>query len=748
MGTPFLSSGLDLGDREPATSAKRMLTRNTLLQERYRVFDKLGHGGMGAVYQALDEHTNSLVALKETFATTEELRRAFRREAQLLANLQHPALPVVKDYFHEGDGEFLVMQFIPGNNLAELLTITQRAFETEKVLDWADQLLDALEELHSCDPPIIHRDIKPANLKLTPKGRIILLDFGLAKGATGAMSLSEHAHSLSSVAGYTPSYAPLEQMRGTGTDPRSDLYSLGATLWTLLTGHKPPDALTRVADKEDGKSDPLRPAHEINPEVPPAVSATLVQAMSLNRHQRPGSAAEMRRALRAARSEASRAAAEQGQRREEEEKRRQAAEEQRKADEERRKAEEERRRAEDERRRADEERRRLEDEERHRLEEAASPLFIEEPVSEPEEKETMLPAPTISLVSPPERSVVDLPSETVVVNLPESLKEQPRDQTPPPKPPPPKPPPPTPTPQTPTPPKPTPGTGGTRRLLLAGLAVLALAVVVAGAFALWRWLGNSGAGQTTRDSQSASSKVRLPPVTNRAGVELVYVMPGSFMMGSQTGNDNEKPPHQVTFKDGFYIGKYEVTNAQWWAVMKTGVPSYDSDLDPKVSHLENFPARNISWDEAQRFIGKLNDMKDGYEYRLPSEAEWEYACRAGTTGDYAGNLDEMAWYSSNTRDEDPPAHPVGQKHPNAFGLYDMHGNVWEWCQDNYHADYSGTPPSDGSAWLVEGGAALRVIRGGSQHDPASDLRSARRLPYYYGADNYNFGFRVVAVPRK
>src|ERR1043165_5737468 len=593
-----------------------MLTRNTLLQERYRVFDKLGHGGMGAVYQALDEHPNSLVALKETFATTEERRRAFRREAQLLANLQHPALPVVKDYFHEGDGEFLVMQFIPGNNLAELLALTQRAFETEKVLGWADQLLDALEELHSCDPPIIHRDIKPANLKLTPKGRIILLDFGLAKGATGAMSLSEHAHSLSSVAGYTPAYAPLEQMRGTGTDPRSDLYSLGATLWTLLTGHRPPDALTRVADKEDGKPDPLRPAREINPEVPPAVSAALAQAMCLKRDQRPASAAEMRKALREAASEASRAAAEQGRLREEEERRRKAEEEQRRAEEERRKSEEERRRAGDERRRleaeearrwAEEERRRpaggAAREEGRRLEGPASPPLIEEPLSEPEEKETVLPAPPVSLVSPPERSVADPPSETVVVNLPEALKEKPRskprDQTPPPKPPPRKTSTPTPTPQMPAPSQPPPPAGRTRRRLLAGgLAVLALAVVAAGAFALWRLLGNSGAGRTTRDGQTnAATQVRPPPFTNRAGIELVYVMPGSFMMGSQNGNDNEKPVHQVTLKAGFYIGKYEVTNAQWWALMKTGAPSYDSDLDPQISHLEKFPARNISWDE-------------------------------------------------------------------------------------------------------------------------------------------------------
>lgn len=278
-----------------------MLSPNTILRDRYRIVSHLGHGGMGAVYQAMDENLSCVVAVKETFATTDEQRRAFRREAELLANLNHPTLPRVMDHFTHGEGQFLVMQFVPGHDLAELLELREQPFSVAKVLDWADQLLDALEELHSSNPPIIHRDIKPSNLKVTPRGRVLLLDFGLAKGIAGQMSTAEVDSHGRSIYGYTPNYAPLEQIRNAGTDPRSDLYSLAATLWTLLTGIVPPDALARVGEKEEGNPDPLRLAHEINPDVPVAVSTILGQAMALNRNQRPANAIELRQALRHAR---------------------------------------------------------------------------------------------------------------------------------------------------------------------------------------------------------------------------------------------------------------------------------------------------------------------------------------------------------------------------------------------------------------------------------------------------------------
>lgn len=278
-----------------------MISPNTILRERYRIIHELGHGGMGAVYQAMDENLSCVVAVKETFAANDEQRRAFRREAELLANLSHPTLPRVMDHFTHGEGQFLVMQFVPGHDLSELLELREQPFAIAKVLDWADQILDALEELHSSNPPIIHRDIKPANLKVTPKGRVLLLDFGLAKGVAGQMSTAEIDSHGKSIYGYTPNYAPLEQIRNAGTDARSDLYSLAATMWTLLTAKVPPDALTRVGEKEDGNPDPLQSAHEINSQVPLAVSKALNRALAVNRNQRPASAEELRNELRVAR---------------------------------------------------------------------------------------------------------------------------------------------------------------------------------------------------------------------------------------------------------------------------------------------------------------------------------------------------------------------------------------------------------------------------------------------------------------
>ena len=273
-----------------------MLTPDTVLQGRYRIVRQLGQGGMGAVYEAVDQRLDTTVALKETLFTDERLRRQFEREARLLARLHHPALPRVSDHFSEGDGQFLVMQFIPGDDLAEMLARRQGPFPATQVISWADQLLDALDYLHTQDPQIIHRDIKPQNLKLTSRGQIILLDFGLAKGQGGDISRVTTA---ASIFGYTPNYAPLEQIQGLGTDLRSDLYSLAATLYHLLTGVKPPDALTRAAALVNGQPDPLLPPSHANASAPAVADDVLKKAMSQNREQRYASAEEMRKALQA-----------------------------------------------------------------------------------------------------------------------------------------------------------------------------------------------------------------------------------------------------------------------------------------------------------------------------------------------------------------------------------------------------------------------------------------------------------------
>ena len=267
---------------------------DTVLQGRYRIVRQLGRGGMGAVYEAVDERLSRTVALKEMLVEQDDLKRAFEREARLLANLRHPVLPKVIDHFSENDGQFLVMEFIPGSDLGELLSRRTQPFSPSEVLRWADDLLDALDYLHTHEPPVIHRDIKPANLKLTAQGKIVLLDFGLAKGTAGQMTRTTSGMS---VIGYTLNYAALEQIQGERTGPRSDLYSLAATLYQLLTARIPEDALKRAADSFDDKEDPLPIANKINPEVPEGFSAVLMQALSLKPSLRPVSAAEMRASL-------------------------------------------------------------------------------------------------------------------------------------------------------------------------------------------------------------------------------------------------------------------------------------------------------------------------------------------------------------------------------------------------------------------------------------------------------------------
>jgi TonB family protein len=271
-----------------------MLTPDTILQNRYRIIRHLGAGGMGTVYEAIDERLATTVALKECHFTDERLRKQFEREARLLARLRHSAMTRVIDHFSEGDGQFLVMDFITGGDLSAMLQRRGSPFQPNEVLRWADQLLDALDYLHSQDPPVIHRDIKPQNLKLTTKGQIMLLDFGLAKGFAGQIS---RVTTSGSIFGYTPNYAPLEQIKGTGTDPRSDLYSLAATIYHLVTGVMPPDVLTRLTATTDGLPDPLRPANEVNPQVSADVAAVLNRALTIGRNQRLATAAEMQQWL-------------------------------------------------------------------------------------------------------------------------------------------------------------------------------------------------------------------------------------------------------------------------------------------------------------------------------------------------------------------------------------------------------------------------------------------------------------------
>lgn len=271
------------------------LAPNTLIQNRYLIVQLIGKGGMGDVYLAVDQRLGSAIALKRTFfADDEMLGGAFEREAKILARLRHPVLPKVSDHFTDNDQQFLVMEHISGDDLFKRLEMANKPFPLSWVLFWADQLLDALSYLHTNEPPILHRDIKPQNLKLTDENHIVLLDFGLSKNSAGETQFTNSG----SVVGFTPHYAPMEQIRGMGTSPRSDIYGLSATLYQLMTNVVPADALTRADALLNGSPDPLRPVSEINPEIQPVVSDVIIKGMEVSQERRYESAREMQKALR------------------------------------------------------------------------------------------------------------------------------------------------------------------------------------------------------------------------------------------------------------------------------------------------------------------------------------------------------------------------------------------------------------------------------------------------------------------
>ncbi len=276
------------------------LEPNTIIQGRYLIEDLIGKGGMGQVYLAVDQRLGHKVALKRTTVGDDpSLADAFENEARTLAQLRHPYLPKVSDHFVEGDEQFLVMEYIAGDDLSHRLKALNKAFPLNWVLFWADELLEALNYLHTHDPPILHRDIKPQNLKLTGDNHIVLLDFGLSKHSVAQTRLTTSG----SVVGYTPHYAPMEQIRGTGTSALSDIYALSATLYHLLSNRVPPDALTRADALLGDKPDPIKPLTELNGEVSEVISDSILKGMSLNQDKRFPSAREMQKTLRKAYSE-------------------------------------------------------------------------------------------------------------------------------------------------------------------------------------------------------------------------------------------------------------------------------------------------------------------------------------------------------------------------------------------------------------------------------------------------------------
>jgi formylglycine-generating enzyme required for sulfatase activity len=272
---------------------------------------------------------------------------------------------------------------------------------------------------------------------------------------------------------------------------------------------------------------------------------------------------------------------------------------------------------------------------------------------------------------------------------------------------------------------------------------MSLAIAVSVGVLVLTAVGASGAKRRSQDREISIG------LSLNVAMEMVLIPAGKFQMGSPEseakGFPDERPRHEVTIASPFYLGKYEVTQGEWAAVMGSNPSEFKGD--------DRLPVERVSWNDCQKFITRLNARQDGYVYRLPSEAEWEYACRAGTTtpfsfgetltaaqanynGDYPyGDGPKGEYRKRTTR--------VGSFPANAWGLHDMHGNVYEWCQDVWHGNYNGAP-TDGRAW-EQGSDNGRVVRGGSWVINANLCRSAFRLFNSPDVRNLNFGFRLVAA---
>jgi serine/threonine-protein kinase len=273
---------------------------DTVLRERYHITGLVGHGGMGCVYRAEDLRLpGRLCAIKEVQIDpnqSAEMRvqshDQFLREASILAQLDHPGLPKVSDFFTVENREYLVMDFVDGKDLKQIIDDYVRRNQfipQETVLAWANQMIDALSYLHRRNPPVLHRDIKPSNIKLTPEGRIKLVDFGLVK----LLSPDDRTITLLQGRG-TALYTPLEQYGGDGghTNAKSDIYALGATLYHLMTNQSPPEAKARFLDASS-----LTPPEKINPAISPVVADALLWAMAMHPDDRPQDVNELGSAL-------------------------------------------------------------------------------------------------------------------------------------------------------------------------------------------------------------------------------------------------------------------------------------------------------------------------------------------------------------------------------------------------------------------------------------------------------------------
>ncbi len=748
---------------------------------KYQILEGLGHGAMGVVYKALDTQLERLVALKVMnphLLGSGEHQQRFEREAKAAGRLHHPNLVTIYEFGSLEGCHYIAMEFLEGESLAEILRAGPPvAFETS--LQWVIQICRGLEHAHSAG--VIHRDVKPANIRITSDGRVKILDFGIAR------LLDSHLTGTGKIFG-SPSYMSPEQARSSrDVDGRSDQFSTGIILFELLTRRHPfhaeniPAILLRITMETPPR---LR---DLCPGLPPELTDIVARALAKRPEDRYPDCGELAYHLEQVlyRLESERAV--------------EPVDESQlptawfRLDE---MILPESSRDSGPQAPSSPAPPRIEP----ALQEGPEPSFSPYPDLRPGARDWrrhlarylshplfwlaggcvalafgfygiyqawILPAtvkrespsrPGLSLPqpAPTERATsttLEIPgihsqdNTTTTFSLVQTTATTARENyrrvlstllwvtTS----------------------SPTPTVPFLEELLSS---TLPHTTTTTQAMVVWPTTTTLPAPPETSTTTSEPLPSTLP-VSERAshlpgeewqdpvsGVLFVWIPEGRFMMGCSPGDfqcrPDEKPVHSVTIGEGFWLGKFEVTRSQWLKAMGK-LPSNpflpSAPREPNRSQEEELPVEGVNFRDAMQFLQRLN-ARGPVVYRLPTEAEWEYACRAGNPSPRYGELDQIAWFDGNSR---RATHPVGRRQPNAWGLHDMLGNVWEWCLDWYGASYYASAPDRDRGGPPSG--SIRVSRGGSCLTAQDGIRASYRGGGSQALDLGKWGLRLVRTAR-
>ena len=649
---------------------QHLLPNSTLQGGKYRIVKKLGQGGFGITYLAVQTGLERRVVIKEFFMkefcernadthhvtmgtegnrdTVKRFQDKFLKEARHIAKLNHPHIVRIIDVFDENNTSYYVMEYAPNGSLADKVK-AQGALSETVATRYILQVADALDFIHQKN--MNHLDVKPGNIVLNEADDTILIDFGLSK----QYDTTTGDQTSTTPLGISEGFAPMEQYKkgGVGTfTPETDIYALGATFFFLLTGTPPPSASDV---NEDGVPiDKLRAKG-----VSENAISIIYQSMKGRKKDRMK---QVRTFINGLKEEAP---------------------------------------------------------DNPQSSKKAGDSTNAKNSSKANDSTNTNGAHTDTSK---DSNAFD---ETIVVNEAKEkeehkdiqINERQRDK---------------------------------RKISLWKVLVVATLLILIFTLLYAFIFGNNTHNNHTTDYEDPDSVVSDSVVSDEymgsvsaanevfkvkdIEFRMIKVEGGTFTMGAtsemENPYDDEKPTHQVTLSS-YYIGETEVTQALWKAVMGSN-PSYFKG--------DNLPVEMVSWDDCQTFISKLNALT-GKRFRLPTEAEWEFAARGGNQSRHtpfsgSSRIDDVAWYDGNSGDE---THPVKTKQPNELGIYDMSGNVWEWCQDwyDYYSSYAQTNPTG------TGSCSFRVYRGGCRSSAPSSCRSSERR---YGRPETSYstlGLRLV-----